>query len=68
MMSHFYKVLFKKIVIIKKERYTLMQTGRTRYSENRSIAVFSCINFELILIKQVTLNKQGSTHKIAFCK
>ena len=47
MMSHFYKVLFKKIVIIKKERYTLMQTGRTRYSENRSIAVFSCINFQL---------------------
>ena len=36
-----------------------MQTGRTRHSENMNIVVFSCINFELTLIKQKYLNKQG---------
>ena len=31
--------------------------------ENMNINVFSCINFEVTSIKQITLNKQGCTQK-----
>ena len=41
----------------------LTGTGRTRYTENTNIAVFSFINFELSSIKQRTLNEKRATQK-----
>ena len=46
--------------------WSIMQSGKTRYSKKTNIAVFSSINFELISIKQASLNKQDLPTKIHF--
>ena len=40
-----------------------MRTAKTAHTENKNFVVFSCLNFGLTSIEQITLNKRGFSQK-----